>query len=63
MDILPEMILSKIPTILGSGIPLFGYLKKGQIFKHVKTDIYKNGIIKSHYKRVKDEENRYANNC
>ena len=31
-----EMILSIIPILLGSGIPLFGNLKNEQKFKHVK---------------------------
>lgn len=56
-ELVDEMILSKIPILLGSGIPLFGYLKNDQKFEHTKTDVYDSGIVKSHYKKVKHEDN------
>jgi dihydrofolate reductase len=55
-ELVDEMILSKIPIILGSGIPLFRSLENEQKFEHVKTEVYNNGIIKSHYKKVQHEK-------
>ena len=50
-DLIDEMIISLIPILLGSGIPLFGELQTVQKFQHIKTDVYKNGIVKNHYKK------------
>jgi dihydrofolate reductase len=52
-DLIDEMYLSKVPIILGKGIPLFGNIEKQSDWKHIHTDVYKNGIIKSHYIRKK----------
>jgi dihydrofolate reductase len=50
-DCIDEMIITKAPVLIGSGIPLFGELDKGLPFKHVRTKVYSNGLVKSHYKR------------
>ena len=51
--LIDEMIISRIPILLGSGIPLFGKLDVEQRFKHIKTDIYNNTIVKSYYRKVR----------
>ncbi len=50
-DLIDEMIITKVPTLLGGGIPLFGTLDEPIKFKHVKTEIYDNGLVKSRYSR------------
>jgi dihydrofolate reductase len=52
-DLIDEMIITRIPRILGEGIPLFGKSTKEQKFEHIKTEIFNNSLVKSHYKRLK----------
>lgn len=50
-DCIDEMIITKVPVLIGSGIPLFGFLDNDLQFKHIRTDVYSNGLVKSRYER------------
>ena len=50
-DCVDEMIISRVPVLLGKGIPLFGSQEKRLHFQHIQTDVYANGLLKSHYRR------------
>ena len=50
-DLIDEMIITIVPILLGDGIPLFGKLDHNLKFKHKKTEIYNNSLVKSHYMR------------
>jgi len=50
-DLIDELIITKVPELIGTGIPLFGYLDKDLRFEHLSTNIYSDGLVKSHYKR------------
>lgn len=50
-DCIDEMIITKVPELIGQGIPLFGFLDHGIPFRHVHTSIYSNGLVKSHYEK------------
>jgi dihydrofolate reductase len=52
-DCIDEMIITRVPELIGAGIPLFGFLDHAIPFIHVKTNIYSNGLVKSHYERVR----------
>jgi dihydrofolate reductase len=52
-DLIDEMIVTRVPILLGDGIPLFRESQKTLKFKHVRTDIYNNNLVKSHYIREK----------
>lgn len=52
-DLIDEMIITRVPILLGDGIPLFRNLRHTLKFKHIKTIVYNNNIVKSHYKRKK----------
>jgi dihydrofolate reductase len=49
-DIINELIVTKAPVLIGSGIPLFGYLKADLSFKHIRTESRSIGLVSSYYK-------------
>jgi dihydrofolate reductase len=50
-DLVDELIISKAPVLIGSGIPLFGYLENDIHFKHITTEVHSNGLVRSYYER------------
>ena len=48
--LIDEMIITRIPILLGLGIPLFGKLDKPVRFGVVETEILDDLLVKSHYK-------------
>jgi dihydrofolate reductase len=57
-DCIDEMIITKAPLLIGSGIPLFGDLKHDLQFEHIRTKVFSNGLVMSHYKRIKANSDR-----
>lgn len=51
-DLVDEIIVTSIPVLLGNGIPLFGPLSHTLKFKHRKTEVFNNSLVKSHYIRL-----------
>ena len=51
-NLIDELIISKIPVILGEGIPLFSKQKQIINFEHCSTEVFEGGLVKSHYKKV-----------
>ena len=47
-----ELILSRMPVLLGSGIPLFGELESDVVLEHVETRGYTSGLVQSKYRRA-----------
>jgi dihydrofolate reductase len=54
-DLIDELIITRIPILLGEGIPLFANSGKEQKFIHLKTEIFNNSLVKSHYKKQTKE--------
>ena len=52
-DLIDELILTRVPMLLGQGIPLCGELELAvpQTFSHQTTQVYPSGLVKSHYQR------------
>jgi dihydrofolate reductase len=50
-DLIDELILTRIPVLLGGGIPLFGQLDTELNLKHRKTETFGNGLVISRYYR------------
>ena len=53
-DLIDELIISKVPVLIGSGIPLFGTLTSDLAFKHIRTEAYSNGLVRSFYERMRN---------
>lgn len=53
-DLIDELIVTRVPVLIGSGIPLFGYLYNDLQFEHIRTDIYSDGLVKSCYERKRN---------
>lgn len=50
-DCIDEIILTRVPLLLGDGVPLFGSLDKDLHFTHRGTNLFSNGLVKSRYER------------
>ena len=50
-DLIDELIITRVPELIGTGIPLFGFLDNDLQFEHILTNIYSDGLVNSHYKR------------
>ncbi|MBF0381087.1 MAG: dihydrofolate reductase [Magnetococcales bacterium] len=47
-----KIILTRVPVLIGDGIPLFGPLAGDIKLKHIKTQDYPSGFVQTHYKPV-----------
>jgi len=48
--LIDRMVITHIPVLLGSGIPLFGSLPHDIRLKHVATRSYESGMVQSEYR-------------
>jgi dihydrofolate reductase len=44
-----KLIISRIPVLIGRGIPLFGPLRRDIPLRHIETRHYPDGIVQSDY--------------
>ncbi|MBK5720181.1 dihydrofolate reductase [Dysgonomonas sp. Marseille-P4677] len=51
-DLIDEMIITYIPTLLGDGIPLFPKSKKESNWKLINNQSYNNGVLTIEYQRI-----------
>ncbi|MCB0116928.1 MAG: dihydrofolate reductase family protein [Caldilineaceae bacterium] len=47
--LIDELIITRIPVLIGAGIPLFGPLEEDVKLEHVQTRSYANGLVQSTY--------------
>jgi dihydrofolate reductase len=52
-DLIDEMVISRLPILIGGGSPLFGNLPKFLEFELQQTEVLLGHIVKSHYIRKK----------
>jgi dihydrofolate reductase len=50
IGLIDEMIITRVPILLGDGVPLFGKLSQRLHFSHNKTEVLNNMLVKSHYR-------------
>jgi len=48
--LIQEIIITRIPVLIGKGIPLFGPLNKDVQLQHIETRSFANGFVQSKYK-------------
>jgi len=47
--LIQRLIITRVPVLIGSGIPLFGPLQRDIILQHVETRQYASGLVQSEY--------------
>ena len=47
--LIQRLIITRVPVLIGEGIPLFGTLPHDIQLRHVSTQHYKSGLVKSEY--------------
>jgi dihydrofolate reductase len=47
--LIQRLIITRVPVLIGSGIPLFGALPHDILLKHVATRQYTGGLVQSEY--------------
>jgi dihydrofolate reductase len=47
--LIEDLIVTRIPILLGAGLPLFGLLQQDVRLRHVRTTAYESGFVQSHY--------------
>ena len=52
-DLVDEMIITRVPILLGGGVPLFGSLSKEMKFRLVSTERLNDALVKSIYRRLR----------
>ncbi len=50
--LIQQLIITRIPVLIGNGIPLFGPLSRDIKFHHLETRQFPNGLIQSRYEVV-----------
>lgn len=44
-----RMVITRVPVLIGAGIPLFGPLPRDISLRHIATRSYKGGLVQSEY--------------
>ena len=47
--LIQRLIITRVPVLIGQGIPLFGALPHDVPLRHVGTQAYKSGLVKTEY--------------
>jgi dihydrofolate reductase len=47
--LIQRLIITRVPVLIGSGIPLFGALERDVVLRHVATRQYASGLVQSEY--------------
>ena len=48
--LIQRLIITRVPVLIGQGIPLFGSLPKDIRLEHVQTQAYPSGLVKTEYR-------------
>ncbi|TCI04509.1 dihydrofolate reductase [Corallincola luteus] len=50
-DLIDELIITRLPILLGDGVPMFGNLSASQQFTHISTQVFLDALVQSYYRR------------
>ena len=50
--LIQRLIITRVPVLIGDGIPLFGTLLRDVRLRHVRTQSYASGLVKTEYQVV-----------
>jgi len=53
MGLIDQLIISIIPVVLGSGIPLFSKINDDKWCRLISSQVYSNGLVQLHYEAIK----------
>jgi dihydrofolate reductase len=53
--LIQRIIITRVPVLIGSGIPLFGPLERDIRLRHVATQYYASGLVKTEYQILYDQ--------
>jgi dihydrofolate reductase len=48
--LIQRVIITRVPVLLGSGIPLFGPMSRDIRLEHIATRSYASGLVQSEYR-------------
>lgn len=51
--LIDRLIVTRVPVLIGRGIPLFGALSSDVKLRHVRTRAFRRGLVQSEYRVVK----------
>jgi dihydrofolate reductase len=55
-SLIQRLIISRVPVLIGSGIPLFGALPQDVSLRHVSTKTFRGGLVQSEYEVIAAEQ-------
>jgi dihydrofolate reductase len=44
-----RLVITRVPVLIGTGIPLFGFVPRDISLRHIATRCYKGGLVQSEY--------------
>jgi dihydrofolate reductase len=53
--LIQELTITRLPVLIGEGIPLFGALDRDIKLQHVETKVYPNGFVQSKFRMMNDQ--------
>ncbi|HUK22846.1 MAG TPA: dihydrofolate reductase family protein [Gemmatimonadales bacterium] len=54
--LIQRLVVTRVPVLIGSGIPLFGPLSRDIRLRHIETRQYPSGLVTSEYTIISDRE-------
>jgi dihydrofolate reductase len=54
--LIQRLIVTRVPVLIGAGIPLFGAIDRDIVLTHVRTQHYASGLVQSEYRIGRDGE-------
>ena len=52
-----RLVITRVPVLIGSGVPLFGAVLKDVPLRHVATKTFRGGLVQTEYEITADEPN------